>query len=616
MTKENIIDNIKVWVSDNISPDFVFRKYQLETIANIIDSVINDYEEKRNHIIEAPTGSGKSLICIISAGVLAHFYNKTSYILCSDLYLWDQYDSFLQKHKKLASTFASLKGQTGNYLCAKNHEDLRNGECRIEGVSWKQLMSGKLKDYPCASICKYVQARKKAIKAPVCLMTYQCFLYQVNRPDTSLSKKDFDDRDVIFCDECHNIPSICSGKFSPVIRKHDLEHFRALYYDMYLEPDLFSEGKRSNDKLYVKYENWDDLEEAFYHIYNKLISETNTSEQDFEYVMQYLSLFEDVLGHVEAVENDCRENKKTTGEATKRDIERYKHCTWMHNAHCFFDDFCKAINGTGPEYVVKNITEDKDKNKIISIYCSKEDYIVNKFLMSHAKHRVLLSATVGMKDSFDDNIGIKYSDDKTSVMERIPSTFDFSKSPVYYDTRYKMSNAYKETSFKFIKQMVYAIIERFTGYKGIIQTGSYANAKEIIRDCPSNLKKRLLTYDSSAEKTVLLKHHQTKQDTVLIGPTLTEGIDLPDDGCRFIIIVKVPYPLLTDKLVRAKMNLFPKWYNSETSNEIIQGIGRGNRNETDWCVTYILDGSFAWLYYETREQYSPELQARIKRLQT
>jgi Rad3-related DNA helicase len=102
------------------------------------------------------------------------------------------------------------------------------------------------------------------------------------------------------------------------------------------------------------------------------------------------------------------------------------------------------------------------------------------------------------------------------------------------------------------------------------------------------------------------------QNTILIGPTLNEGIDLPGDKCRFIIILKVPYPQIKDRLVEAKMHLFPLWYNYTTSNQIIQGIGRGNRFKDDWCITYILDSCFFNLYMATKEQYPKELQERIK----
>ena len=110
----------------------------------------------------------------------------------------------------------------------------------------------------------------------------------------------------------------------------------------------------------------------------------------------------------------------------------------------------------------------------------------------------------------------------------------------------------------------------------------------------------------------MIELHKMSSDTILVGPTLNEGIDLPGDECRFIIIMKIPYPSLADKFVKEKIRLFPLWYNSTTSNEIIQGIGRGVRYNGDWCVTYILDACFMNLYLSTKDQYSEELQSRIK----
>ena len=62
-TIESIKSNILDWVENNIGLNFSFRKYQLESIMFIIKSILNDNRE--TSIIEAPTGSGKSLICII-----------------------------------------------------------------------------------------------------------------------------------------------------------------------------------------------------------------------------------------------------------------------------------------------------------------------------------------------------------------------------------------------------------------------------------------------------------------------------------------------------------------------------------------------------------------------
>ena len=48
------------------------------------------------------------------------------------------------------------------------------------------------------------------------------------------------------------------------------------------------------------------------------------------------------------------------------------------------------------------------------------------------------------------------------------------------------------------------------------------------------------------------EHLVSKDPTILVSPSLMEGIDLVDDLSRFQIIVKVPYASLGDKHVKKK----------------------------------------------------------------
>ena len=175
-----------------------------------------------------------------------------------------------------------------------------------------------------------------------------------------------------------------------------------------------------------------------------------------------------------------------------------------------------------------------------------------------------------------------------------------------------MSLKEREISFNHLKTIIYSICStKFKDQRGLIQTGSYDIAKRLYDLAPFEIKQRMLIYNGSREKNTMIKIHQMSSNTILLGPTLNEGIDLPGDECRFIIIMKMPYPNLGDRYVKEKVKIFPLWYNSTTSNEIIQGIGRGIRYNGDWCVTYIFDACFWNLYNSTKEQYSKELQDRI-----
>jgi Rad3-related DNA helicase len=80
---------------------------------------------------------------------------------------------------------------------------------------------------------------------------------------------------------------------------------------------------------------------------------------------------------------------------------------------------------------------------------------------------------------------------------------------------------------------------------------------------------------------------------------MDRGIDLPDDECRFIIIVKVPFPDLGDRQVSARFysgGFGKQWYAWQTACSIVQMTGRAVRHETDFADSYILDRQFERFY--------------------
>ena len=624
ISKDTIGNYVKEWVNDKIGVDFKFRQYQFEAIVNIIDNIIS--HRHRNYVIEAPTGSGKSLINIISAGVLADYFELSSYILVSDLFLWEQYEKFLKKYRN--TNIASIKGQTGNYTCALNKEDMKNADCKMAGLSWASMFNPATIEkygYDCAYTCEYVKARKKAIKAKVCVMTYQLFLFVMNNNEFNSDSHGvpiFKPHDVLFCDECHNIPGIVQQQYAPTIKETDFDKLEIIYNGSNNNVDLFDTTFETDvKKKLTQFKSSNDLRKELNSYWKTWSNSESRKDEDYECMNKYKELLEAFMCTCNDIKDEIS-RKKTNGEyISKEDISLFKIASWYENYMCHWNDFNNAICNTGTEFLLKDITiSNEDKHMSIAFKCTKEDFLVFNYLLRNAPYKVFLSATVGGKDAYDENMGFRFDIDNSkdeelnkSIMDVIPSTFDFTESPVWFLNKFKMSFKEKEISFRHLKNIIYSICKtKFSNQKGMIQTGSYAFAKQLYEDAPYEIKQRMLVYNGSREKNTVIQIHQMSSDTILVGPTLNEGIDLPGDDCRFIIILKVPYPSLGDKLVKEKIKLFPLWYNSTTSNEIIQGIGRGVRYDGDWCVTYILDACFWNLYLSTKEQYSIELQNRIK----
>ena len=628
-----IVDNeqigkyVELWTHDKIGPEFEFRPHQKETIINIVSNILS--HGHRNYIVEAPTGSGKSLINIISAGVLADFYEMDSYILVSDLFLWEQYENFLNKYKNTG--IASLKGQTGNYVCEINGEDMKNADCKMAGLSWAAMFNPKTIEkygYDCAYKCEYVCARKRAIKSRVCIMTYQLFLFMMNNPQYNSDSHGvpiFKERDVLFCDECHNIPNIVQLQYAPTIVEENFNKLETLFmYATKESPKLFNEddetGERQGADTMMLYSNSNDLRKDLEKFWQVWISDESRKDEDYKCITEYLNILESFKDVCTKIKSDMSMKKLEHITVTKEDIKLFKIASWYENYMCHWHDFWTAISITGPEYLLKDVNvANDDKHISISFKCTKEDYLVYMFLLQRSKYKVFCSATIGGKEAYDENMGFRYYKDmdkpeelNESKMEIVPSSFDFSESPIHFLNKFKMSFKERDTSFRHLKNVIYSICNtKFKDQKGMIQTGSYYFAEQLYNDAPLEIKQRMLVYNGSREKNTMVAIHKMSPDTILVGPTLNTGVDLPGDECRFIIILKVPYPSMADKLVKEKIKLFPLWYNSSTSNEIIQGIGRGVRYNGDWCVTYILDACFWNLYISTKNQYPKELQDRI-----
>jgi Rad3-related DNA helicase len=133
--------------------------------------------------------------------------------------------------------------------------------------------------------------------------------------------------------------------------------------------------------------------------------------------------------------------------------------------------------------------------------------------------------------------------------------------------------------------------------KGLVHVASYDMGRRLVHDLATRAprqSRRLLWIDAAAGKPSALEHHRASPlPTVLVSPSLREGIDLPDDFLRFQILTKLPYPDLGDPWTAARRARDPRWYAVETAKALLQAYGRSCRHAGDHGVTYVLDAQFA-----------------------
>ena len=243
--------------------------------------------------------------------------------------------------------------------------------------------------------------------------------------------------------------------------------------------------------------------------------------------------------------------------------------------------------------------------------CSKEAQMVNTFFHKRTDCEFLMSATIGNLDNF--RTMIASDDDENFSASEADNGFDFSRSPIFYnDNFHRLSYREKEANLPKVMEQIEEICKSYNGIHGIIQTGSYEFAKYVVDNASPGLRSRLLMYNNTSEKKQAINNFESFHGKILIGPSLLEGLNFADDLCRFIIVMKVPYASLADRLVKSKMQVYPNWYINDVINKMVQGLGRGVRSKDDWCESYILDGCWNDIMTRSSQFLTPKLLERLK----
>jgi Rad3-related DNA helicase len=174
----------------------------------------------------------------------------------------------------------------------------------------------------------------------------------------------------------------------------------------------------------------------------------------------------------------------------------------------------------------------------------------------------------------------------------VPSTFPVENRPIYPINCGKMGFRFINETLPSIVRAVDEIISDFPTKKGIIHATSYKIAQYI--KAKSKHKNRLIDHNSFNRIEKLQEHMTSVEPTVLLSPSMTEGVDLKGDLSSFQVIVKIPYASLGDKQIKARMQEDKIWYANLAAVTLMQAYGRSVRSSTDVAVTFVLDSAFKY----------------------
>lgn len=211
--------------------------------------------------------------------------------------------------------------------------------------------------------------------------------------------------------------------------------------------------------------------------------------------------------------------------------------------------------------------------------------LVKETLYERASAVLLMSATLLDRDVFCKSVGLP-----DAPYLSIPTPFKKEAFGLSFRPVGKMTMDHIERSLKDFPKTIRRIIDENPGHKGIIHTMNYRITR-YLQDNLGDYDSGRLLYQGSAKdrETILRKHIASDKATIIVSPSMMEGLDLRDDLGRFQIVCKVPYPDMSDPIIKHKSR---EWYSWRTVRTLVQAVGRGVRSETDWVRTYILDLSF------------------------
>lgn len=511
-------------------PKYKSNETQKHVLEHLNKAILEDHH--KFVIINAPTGSGKSLI----AKTLANYSSSPSETFVKNVKSYKIYDSeegeekfrfgtavltvtkaLQYQYSNLFKDGEELRGKS-NYPCSVN-EDLtcETGVCFYEKKQKKACFK--------SNCCPYYRQRNLAAVNKCAFYNYALFASLPN-----VIKK----KDILVCDEASELEDELVGLYS---FDFNVEQFNKL--DL-MYPPTPNEGSKPGLYYY-----W------LQKIQTIVLEEINNLQK-------------------ELLEKDKRKKKKKTSKDDSFRMSiliQYRES--LERVIDFWDTarFCVTHTKKGILFQPTEVSE------------------LAQILFSYAKTVVLMSATIVDHEEFAKTLGIK-----DYYYIEAESSFDPKRAPIHFSDQYKLNYKNKEFVMPQIVKIIDQLCKDHPDKKGIIHTHSM-EVLEYIRSANIDQSRFLYRTETSTNEDILEYHKGTKKPTILVSPSMSHGVDLIGKLGEFQIIVKAPYLPLGDKRIKKKFETNKVWYNNRMLSTFIQMCGRCNRIQSDFSETYVLDGT-------------------------
>ena len=512
---------------------------------NTINSVLNEFKNgKKYAIIDCGTGVGKSAIGV----TISNYINNSSDFNCTfnkGTYLLTTQKILQDQYEKDFKKSQGLVSlySSSNYICKSD------GKASCKDIQTGLRSNSLPKKYSnCSYNCCYKIAKKEFIEKNLGITNFSYFLTEKNYSQKIPHKQ------VLIIDEAHNL-------------ENELTRFIEISISSYFSEKILK--LKVPDDLNTQFKIFSWIKNVYY---LELVKKT-------KFIKEQLEKFGITSTKLEEFKKITNRYDMLTGHEKKilQFINLYDKDNWIFDIEKSDKSYFKFIF------------------KPIEINMYVKDYLLN-----FADYVVFMSATILSHEGYSLTLGLQ-PDQTISIKEDSP--FDSQNKPILFFPAGSMSYNQIDKTLPKQVEMINSILDHHKNEKGIIHTHSIKIANYIKNNISRKNRKRLLLAFGENRDQILKDHIESKENTVLLSPSMSEGVDLKGQLSSFQVICKIPFPFLGDKVVKKKMNKWSWWYDVQTIRTIVQSVGRSIRSENDKAVTYILDSDWSRIFSKNKKLF-------------
>jgi len=597
------------------------------------ETIWTAFEEEKIALIEAGTGIGKSIAYLAPALLWAHETGEKVVISTYTIALQEQ---LVEKDIPLLLELLGLnlkvrlvKGM-GNYLCLRKMEDplvqQQLGPKALPLVNWaRETQDGTQSDLPfplaahewqkihaegsrcsygrCPHFrsCFFFDARSELAEADILIVNHHLLLADLQSAEKQRILPEYKR---LILDEAHHFEDVALHALSDRLSANDLwRQMAQIHSESAAEGSRLSVLKNTAEgslktRLSIDLPaQHDELARAIHSAFTALPPEMRVRQSTLESAnWKELSLeFENLINKLRrysasllALKEDCERASENVLFEIESAAQR------LQEASVFLNDFFQA------KFEPRNVRWTQNSRGSVSI--AKANLSVAQYLQEHLfdslKTAVLCSATLAIQGKFTyaaNRLGISQEGLITKVFH---SPFDYKTRTLLLASR----DFLEPTDPGFLKEVCESILKAmkasgggafllFTSYEQLNQC--YERIAETLRDWGLMPLKQ-----GELGRFALLQAFKEQDRAVLFGTdSFWEGVDVPGNALRCVVIVKLPFKVPTDPLVEARAELLKQEGGDPFMEESLpqavmkfkQGFGRLMRQKDDRGCILCLD---------------------------